>query len=305
MKSKPKVFFVTINEHKYTVSLFLENYQHILFSPVHVIGYEEVWTCDVSNSVVVLCDLERFCGESLGVACDVYEHVLHKGALRVLNNPRRVLRRYELLRTLQAKGINMFNVYRVEEANSVRFPVFLRREREHDGTLTELLHTPAELDHELTVLVDSGIDADDILIVEFEDSRRADGLYAKLGAFVFGERFLPRHAFLSTHWHVKCPDEMTGVAARFESNYMSTPAFPGSLREVVQLAGVEYGRIDYAVHEGRAVVFEINTNPTIIDRGDLQGGIRSKTTQMFVVRFARTLNDFVISTSRASCGQES
>jgi hypothetical protein len=38
------------------------------------------------------------------------------------------------------------------------------------------------------------------------------------------------------------------------------------LRKVFQLAGVDYGRIDYGVCHGRIQVWEINTNPVIIPR---------------------------------------
>jgi D-alanine-D-alanine ligase-like ATP-grasp enzyme len=29
------------------------------------------------------------------------------------------------------------------------------------------------------------------------------------------------------------------------------------------MAGIEYGRVDYTVHDGRLQIWEINTNPTI------------------------------------------
>src|SRR5262249_42167607 len=36
-----------------------------------------------------------------------------------------------------------------------------------------------------------------------------------------------------------------------------------ALGEIFQAAGIEYGRIDYSVLDGRIVTWEINTNPTI------------------------------------------
>ena len=37
-----------------------------------------------------------------------------------------------------------------------------------------------------------------------------------------------------------------------------------ALREIFGLAGIDYGRMDYGLLDGKVQVWEINTNPTII-----------------------------------------
>jgi hypothetical protein len=45
-------------------------------------------------------------------------------------------------------------------------------------------------------------------------------------------------------------------------------AFPhrDALLDIFELAGVDYGRVDYGVKEGQVQVWEINTNPVVVPR---------------------------------------
>ena len=73
----------------------------------------------------------------------------HQGS-RMLNHPTRTLRRYDLLRALHAAGRNQFAAYRPsDDLTGVRFPVFLRREDDHDGRRSGLLDDAATLSHAL------------------------------------------------------------------------------------------------------------------------------------------------------------
>jgi hypothetical protein len=46
--------------------------------------------------------------------------------------------------------------------------------------------------------------------------------------------------------------------------YVETNPHRDQLEKVFELAGIEYGRIDYCVVDGRVQTFEINTNPTVV-----------------------------------------
>jgi hypothetical protein len=57
--------------------------------------------------------------------------------------------------------------------------------------------------------------------------------------------------------------EFTARMAEEEVDYLVTNPHEAQLREIFELAHVEYGRIDYAMKDGRLQTWEINLNPTI------------------------------------------
>src|SRR5262245_11087869 len=58
----------------------------------------------------------------------------------LLNDPSRSLVRYQLLDRLADAGLNRFRAYRVDQGEpDCRFPVFIRENLGHSGTLTTLL----------------------------------------------------------------------------------------------------------------------------------------------------------------------
>lgn len=176
-----------------------------------------------------------------------------------LNDPEQWLGRYALLRTLRRHGSNRFDVHRVGEPP--RFPVFLRGEHDHDGSRTPLLRTQAEL---CRALLEAG---DDTLVVEFCDTADGAGVYRKYGAFVVGDRVLPRHLFFSRGWVVKEWDLLDDAMLLEERRYLETNPHEQALREVAAIAGIRYGRIDYGLLDGSVQVFEINTNPVLLGIG--------------------------------------
>ncbi len=207
---------------------------------------------------------------------------------RLLNHPARVLTRYPLLRTLHERGWNDFRAVRASEPlDDLRYPVWVREEREHSGNLTELLHTRTELDAALVRLRRplSPYRGRELLVVEFCDTADSQGVYRKYSAFRVGERLLPRYVEHARHWMVKhhaaFHDEAT-IAE--EARFLETNPHAGRLWELFELAGIEYGRIDYGVADGRLQVWEINTNPTV---GPRPGRRRTPGDEVDPVRTAR------------------
>ena len=49
-----------------------------------------------------------------------------------------------------------------------------------------------------------------------------------------------------------------------EREYLRNNPHEGILREVFHLAGINYGRADYSMLDGRPQIWEINTNPTLM-----------------------------------------
>jgi hypothetical protein len=120
-------------------------------------------------------------------------------ARRVLNHPRRVRGRYELLRLLHARGINQHNAYRATELRPpARWPVLLRSELGH--WKSPLLNTQEELDRAVEALAAGGVLRSDALVVEFNDTRAEDGLYVHFGAFRIGDRIVPHYRSVDRQW---------------------------------------------------------------------------------------------------------
>jgi hypothetical protein len=184
---------------------------------------------------------------------------------RLLNHPIRTLRRFELLTTLKDLGRNQqLAVRATEDWSALRYPVFLRSERRHVGNLSPLLGTPGEIEAAIGRALIKGDSLDDLVVVEFVETADRSGLYRQYSAFVVGDRVLARHLAVGTRWMMK----HSGVTyspelAREHLEFVESNPHETDLREIAAIAHVEYGRIDYAIKDGRVNVWEINLNPTI------------------------------------------
>jgi hypothetical protein len=176
------------------------------------------------------------------------------------------LKRYELLRLLRSAGWNDFQAFRSTDARrNIRFPVFLRRENDHDGGRTPLLRSEAELRRALRALLAAGYRMRELLIVEFCDVSVEPGVFRKYSAFRIGDRILPRRLLFGSDWMVKSNSEalIGEKSAAEETAFVEGNPHEEALREIFRLARIEYGRIDYGVRDNRVQTLEINTNPTL------------------------------------------
>ena len=218
----------------------------------------------------------------------------------VLNDPRRTLHRLALLTALRASGRNAFAAVPAAAADlgALRYPVFVRRARAHDGPQSPLLRTPAEVRSAIGRLVMGGAPVDDVLVVEFCDTADAHGRYRKFAAFVVGDRVVPRSLAYGPGWMLKHrATEYTEASVREELDYVRDDPHGRELAEIFALAGVRYGRIDYALLDGRVQTWEINLNPTIgrglrASRGVVPPALEPMRDEMkatFYARFGRAL----------------
>jgi len=182
-----------------------------------------------------------------------------------LNDPRRVLRRFDLLHKLHQLGMNRFRVWRATDVGDVdRFPVFVRLESDHGGPATGLLTTQRDVVSALRALRLRGRGLQNLIIVEFLDTMSPDRWFRKYSAFRVGDSIIPCHAMVSREWSVKSehnrPDELK---IREEAAFIESNPHEAWLRRVFDVAGIGYGRVDYGVVDGLPQVWEINLNPTL------------------------------------------
>ena len=195
----------------------------------------------------------------------VAEKLAVEPEVRLFNDPRQTLLRYDLLATLADRGLNGFRVVRAgARCEGLRYPVFVRAERSHGGNISPLLHHPKEVEAWLGRAVLQGYEFADLLVAEFHDTASPDGYYRKYAAFIVGDRILPRSMACGRSWMLKHENTEFSEAVLLEERaFLHDDPHASQLAEIVRLARADYGRIDYAVQDGRVQTWEINLHPTI------------------------------------------
>ena len=184
--------------------------------------------------------------------------------VRLLNDPSRVLGRYDLLRVLYDGRENSYRAVRASAPlPSLRYPVLIKQANEHGHALPVLLHDPGELAKALRYLRIRGHRLSELLVVEFCDTSSGTGIFRKYSAFIVGERILPRHLIFSRHWNAKRLGPMDPGQEREQREYLERNPHETWLRRLFKVAGIDYGRIDYGLLGDAPQVWEINTNPTV------------------------------------------
>lgn len=187
----------------------------------------------------------------------------HRGS-RLLNHPLKAMGRYDLLKALHADGTNDYRAFHIDEIPSdLRFPAFIRVESDHQGSRTPLVQDWPALDQWLVKAVLGGVDQHRLLVTEFSETKGKDRLYRKYGAFKVGDRVIPRLIHFGSEWMVKSPDLVFAEGVEEEREFMENNPYEAEIRRIFELAAIDYGRMDFAVRDGKLVVWEINTNPII------------------------------------------
>lgn len=213
----------------------------------------------------VLSALDQLNEANTKLVSEIHRQLKDFSGIRFLNNPTKTLQRFDLLTELNRKGMNEFRAVRAGSArNDLRFPVFVRNERLHEGALSPLLNSEREIRHAIGRALVQGHMLKDLLIVEFCDTANEKGYYYKYAAFVVGKKVIPRSLNYGREWMLKhSQTEFTMPMVQEELEYVSQNPHEQQLSEIFELANVEYGRIDYAIKNGRVQTWEINLNPTI------------------------------------------
>jgi hypothetical protein len=289
------IYFVTYNEGRHSVAMLLADWGRGRLKDVRRLDYSELFhKRRLPLGSYIFTGLEHLSSRELEYAARAWKGLRSANDKVLLcNHPLRVLRRYELLRALNEKGINGFNVYRLGEFRQPKhFPVFLRHANDHAGPRTELLKNSNELQRAKDSLLEQCICPDDWIITEFFEARGHDGLFRKYGAFLVNGQIIPRHLHISRDWMIKRSDPETVAKVKEEEwTYVHDNPHADELREIFAIAKTDYGRIDYTIHDGGIRVFEINTNPQILNPGQSRDPARIRVKQLFADRFISALRE--------------
>lgn len=265
--------FLVMADNRWPLRRYLRIWGEPLHGRVRLISYEKIRDpAKLNDGVYIFSDIERMSPEGLAEARRIWDALSARGSgVQLYNSPHTVLRRRDLLRTLADSGSNRFRVYRVDEPREgIRYPVFLRSERQHSGPLSPLLPDAEALEKAIAGLAAQGRQASALLIVEFLDVS-SNGVFHKYSVTRIGKTLLAQHAFFSREWSVKSAKEWLPEYVRADISFMEENPHRDRLEQLFRLANIEFGRADYALHDGQIQLWEINTNPVFLMRKTFYG----------------------------------
>lgn len=256
------IVLILAGAHKYTHKVLLgrKDYDFRMRSYNNVLK-----SAQLERATYIFSDLDRLGFWELELAAHVHRALSAAGA-RVLNDPARALHRFSLLRQLKDNAFNTFDVWRADEGRLPdRYPVFLRTQSAHRGPLTDLLATESEARAAIAGKLAAGFPLRDLMFVEYCAQPAAPGVYRKLSVFRLGPRMAPSISVHQGSWAAKFGE--LGIAGQAlydeEREIVRSNRFGDIIRPAFELAGIDYGRADFALVDGKPQIYEINTNPTI------------------------------------------
>ncbi len=89
------------------------------------------------------------------------------------------------------------------------------------------------------------------------------GIFRKYSVLRIDEEMIPRHIVFDVNWIAKDPKMYVPEKIAEENDFIRTFTGNTELLSIFDLAGIDYGRIDYAYEKGILRVWEINSNPVI------------------------------------------
>lgn len=218
-----------------------------------------------ARATYVFTDCDRLAPQALYQAALLYRELRDEGST-VLNDPARALGRFGLLRALNRGGINQFNAYRIDALEKPhRWPVFLRLEGNHLEPVSGLIDTQEDLDRALESSLAEGVPRSGLIIIEYAAEPVQPGLFRKLSAFRVGDRLLGYTCVHDDQWLVKYGKVGLGTPELYDEEYdcVAKNPFGEALLPAFEMAGVDYGRVDFGLVGGRPQIYEINTNPDL------------------------------------------
>lgn len=218
------------------------------------------------GTAYVFTDRQRMSEPFLRVASELWRQLESAGGVRLFSKPESQMTRFDLMRKLAETGVNAFNVYRPAEFDraNIRYPVFLRLDNDHSGPKSPLIGDRDRLVLETKRLIAAGIDPRQIIAVEFLRTCDEAGIYRKYGAMRIGDRVICQHVLLGKDWNVKADVRIRTDEAMEESDdFFRANPHAKELRSIFESSGIEFGRADYALANGRIQIWEINDNPVI------------------------------------------
>jgi hypothetical protein len=244
------------------------------------------------RATYVFTDIDRLSQRNRHVAAKGFRRLRDQG-VTVFTDPARVLSRSGLLRQLFLAGVNQFNAYRVEESvRPARWPVFLRAEGDHDGPITGLLETYADVQRSVVETVAAGHPLSNLVIVEYAGEPVRPGLFRKLAMYRVGNTNFADTCVHDRNWIAKIGSDGNAPPELYEDELRIVRENPHEaiVQRAFEIAGVEYGRADFGLVGGKVQIYEINSNPNVEMLSDTPSPFRSVSRRICNKNYANALS---------------
>lgn len=267
------IYFITPGDQIWIIHNLIDRLDADLRSHITPLSFHDFYNDrELENGIVIFTGLNVLTDVQREVAVEIADQLLSSDLnFRVMNHPNNVLGRFDLLQLLYKKGLNSFQAYRLSETSSyeINFPVFIREEHNHTGSVSEIIYDPESFKNAVDELENRGFKQESLLVVEYLNTSNETGLFRKYSVQKFGDKIIPRYLSLDYHWVVKENSELpkdrelyTDERVQEEVRFMKENPHEERLHEIFDIAGIEFGRIDYSLLNGKIETWEINTLPT-------------------------------------------
>ena len=133
------IYILVTAKNRLTIDRYLASWGRHLLRVLQPISYKHFFTRrNYIPGIYIFSDIELLNEKQREAAGRIWNILSETEETLLMNHPLHTMRRYELLKTLKHQGINRFNVYRPgESAGDPVFPVFVRGENDHKGTVSD------------------------------------------------------------------------------------------------------------------------------------------------------------------------
>jgi hypothetical protein len=294
------IFFVVPADQTWGMGEYLQQHGRMLAERLRIVTYDEIVAHrHVSLGTYIFAAVDQLLPTEKQIAEQCCQQLARaRPDIQLIKRPTGVLCRYQLLKTCFELNRNTFRVRRASEFHDdLRFPVFIRPEGEHTGSLTRVLGNRWQLIRALARASLLGFRLRDLIIVEYCDTADAAGIFRLHCATIVGDTIIPQALVHNRSWITKWEGRLVDAEKAAEQvAFVESNPHAEWLRETFELANIGYGRIDYGVKDGRPQVWEINTNPMIVRRAAApstmpaeQQNLLEPVRQSFLRQFGATL----------------
>ena len=285
------ILVVTTRDHRYTH----ETLHREPSLDLDVVTYDRVLKRRSPHKAThIFTDLDRLSDWELHEAALTFRDMKSRG-MTALNDPARFLGRFGMLRNLHRAGLNGFDVYRVDSCERPkRWPVFLRLEGNHAAPVSGLLQNEKELESALETAVAQGAPKSALLIIEYAAEPIRPGVFRKLSVFRVGDRFLGYTCVHEDSWIVKYGKAGIASDEMYEEEYalVRDNPFAEAVKPAFDLAGLDYGRVDFGLVDGKPQIYEINNNPFVdLSRKPEAASRRQESSALFRENYLQAMSE--------------
>jgi hypothetical protein len=157
--------------------------------------------------------------------------------------------------------------------------------------LTDLIPDRASLEREIAAALVKGRPRRELMIVEYCAEPMRAGLFRKLATYRVGPAMIANLCVHQSKWIAK--DGERGIAGQElyddEHRIIAENRHGEELRPAFEAGGIEFGRADFGLVDGRPQVYEINTNPTIAMIRKHPFPVRIAASRLFEEKFTAAL----------------